>query len=142
MILLDANLLLYAHNAGSAQFGAAKKWLEAVISEPEPVGLPWVSALAFLRISTNPRAFPDPYSIAEAVVILSDYFAVPSVVAIHPGSGHWELLSSLLEKSQARGDLVSDAHLAALAIENGATLCTTDRGFARFPGLRFLNPLD
>ena len=142
MILLDANLLLHAHNTGSAQSGAASKWLETVIAEPEPVGLPWLSALAFLRITTNPRAFPDAYSIAEAVVILSDYFAASSVVAINPGPRHWELLSSLLEKSQARGDLASDAHLAALAIEHGATLCTTDRGFARFPGLRFVNPLE
>lgn len=143
MILVDANLLLYAYNTSSEHHGGARRWLEGLLSRPQqPIGLPWATVLAFLRISTNSRAFPSPYSIAEAASFVSDWLANPAVTLLGPGERHWPILSSLLSTAQIRGPLVTDAHLAALAIEHGAVLYTTDRDFARFPGLRTLNPLE
>ena len=143
MILVDANLLLYAYNTSSEHYEAARRWLELLLSKPhQPVGLAWVTILGFLRISTNPRAFPAPYSLAEAVSFVSGWLAVPAVAVVNPGERHWEILSRLLPAGQARGALVTDAHLAALAIEHGAVLHTTDRDFARFAGLRTLNPVE
>ena len=141
MILLDANLLLYAYNSSSEHHAAAKHWLEGVLSQPESVRLAWVSVLAFLRISTNPRAYPYPLSPAEASEIVAEWLVRPTVATLEPGERHWPILSQLLTTTQARGPLVMDAHLAALAIEHGATLCTTDQDFTRFPDLRLLNPL-
>lgn len=142
MILLDANLLLYAYNSSFAQHARAKGWLETTLSTPAPVGLPWITILAFVRISTNPRAFPEPVSPDEAVAIVSEWLKHPTIVIVEPGDRHWEILRELLLTTQARASRVMDAHLAALAIEHGATLCTTDRDFALFPGLRMINPLE
>jgi len=141
MILIDVNLLLYAHDSASVQHEAARVWLENTFSEPEAVGLAWVTILGFLRISTNPRLYKHGPSLAEATTIVSGWLDQPLVTILHPGERHWEILRQLLVEGQASGPLVTDAHLAALAIENGATLATTDRDFARFPGLRLLNPL-
>ena len=142
MILVDANLLLYAYNTSSEHYDRARRWLEELLSKPQqPVGLPWATILAFLRISTNSRAFPHPYSISEAASFVSDWLATPAVTLLAPGERHWSVLSGLLPAAQIRGPLVTDAHLAALAIEHGAVLYTTDRDFARFPGLRTVNPL-
>jgi len=121
---------------------AARLWLENAFSRPEPVRLAWITILAFLRIGTSPRAFPYPLSPAEAGEIVAEWFARPMVATLEPGERHWSILSHLLTATQARGPLVMDAHLAALAIEHGATLCTTDQDFTRFPNLRLLNPLD
>lgn len=142
MILIDANLLLYAYDASSAQHAAARRWLETVLAKAEPVGWSWVTLLAFLRIATHPRALESPLSIQEAVGIVSEWLAQPNATLLPPGADHWDILSALLPAAQARGPLVMDAHLAALAREHGAVLATTDRGFARFPGLRWLNPLE
>lgn len=142
MILIDSNLLLYAYHASSEQYEHSRRWLEEVFDGPEPVGLPWATILAFLRLSTNPRIFGQPLSITEAVAIVTEWMTRPAVTIVHPGENHWEVLSALLPGSQVRAALVMDAHLAALAIEHGATLCTTDRDFARFPKLRTLNPLE
>ncbi len=142
MILLDANVLLYAYNPSFSQHQAARTWLEDVLSSPEPVGLPWASILAFLRIGTNPRAFPEPLTTGEAVDIVADWLAHPTFVIVQPGDPHWEILKRLLLAMQVRGPEVSDAHLAALAVEHGCTLCTTDRRFAAFPGVRVVNPLE
>ena len=142
MILLDANLLLYAYNVADEHHDAARTWLEGVLAGPEEVRLAWVTILAFLRIGTNPRAFEQPLSIQEAVGHASDWLAQPAVTVIEPGERHWSILSELLPSSQAKANLVMDAHLAALAIENGATLCTTDRDFARFQGLKLRYPLE
>ena len=141
MILIDANLLLYAYDLTSEQHERAKTWLEATLNEGQPVRLAWATILAFLRIGTNPRALAVPLSIREATRIVAEWLALPNVASLEPGERHFEILVRLLESAQARGPLVMDAHLAALAIEHGATLCTTDRDFTRFGQLRVSNPL-
>lgn len=141
MILVDANVLLYAFEPAAEQSAAARRWLEETLSGSEPVGLSWTVVLAFLRIGTSPRVFREPLSMKEAIAAVSGWLERPVVALIEPGKRYWETLSSLLLAAQIKGSDVSDAYLAALAIENGATLATTDRGFARFPELRTLDPL-
>ena len=140
MILVDANLLIYAHDSASAHHELAA-WLETTFSGSEQIGLTWMVVLAFVRITTSPRPLDHPFSIAEAVEIVAGWLERPTVALVHPGERHWGILRSLLEEGQAPGPLVMDAHLAALAIEHGATLATTDKDFTRFPGLRVFNPL-
>ena len=142
MILVDANLLLYAYNPSFDRHQEAREWLEGVLSRSDPVCLAWATILAFLRIATNPRAFEYPLSIEEAILIVSDWLELPTVTILEPGNRHWAVLTELLSQTQVRGSTVMDAHLAALAIEHGAVLCTSDRDFARFPNLRMLNPLE
>ncbi len=141
MILIDANLLLYAYDPSSPHHEAGRGWLETTFSRQEPVGLAWTTVLAFLRISTSPRPLEHPLSTLEAVAIVSEWLDRPMVTLLSPGEAHWEVLRRFLTEGQAPGLLVMDAHLAALTIEHGATLATTDKDFARFPGLRLLNPL-
>ena len=142
MILIDANLLLYAYNTSSEHHPAARDWLEAVISREQRSGFSWIVVLAFLRLATTPRNFPEPLTMSEAISIVSGWLARPNVVLLHPTERHWEVLSSLLAVTRTRGREVTDAHLAALSIEHGATFCTSDRDFARFPGLETLDPLE
>lgn len=141
MILVDSNILLYAFDSSSPHHETARNWLEATLAAREQVGLTWATILAFLRISTSPRLLDHPLSTDEATAIVSNWLQMPAITVLAPGEGHWEILHNLLLEGQVRGPLVTDAHLAALAIEHGATLCTTDRDFTRFPGLRVLNPL-
>ena len=141
MILVDANLLLYAYNSSDPRHTKARAWLEETIAGPTPIRFAWVTVLAFVRIATNPRAFARPMSISAATAVVSSWLAQPSVGLVEPTERHWEILEPLLVDAQARGDLVTDAHLAALALEHGATVFTTDRDFARFSGLRVLDPL-
>ena len=141
MKVLDANLLLYAYNPSFDQHPAARLWLEQTFSSPEPVALPWAVLLAFLRIGTNPRAFEVPFTTEEATEIVAGWLDLPMVSVVHAGPRHWLILRNLLEEAQVRGPLVTDAHIAALAIERGAILYTSDRDFARFPALRCVNPL-
>jgi toxin-antitoxin system PIN domain toxin len=141
LILIDANVLLYAHDSVSPHHGAARQWLEITLSGTEPVGLGWITILAFLRISTTRTLLKNPLSPSEAVIIVSEWLQQPRVSILHPGERHWEILRNLIVEGQAPGPLVMDAHEAALAIEHGATLCTTDRDFSRFPGVRVMNPL-
>lgn len=141
MIVIDANLLLYAYDASSPHHEPARAWLEEVLAAKEHIGLPWIAILAFLRIITDPRmqrARPLP----EAISTVEHWLAQPSVSIAQPGERHWTILIRLLPASQARGTLVMDAHLAALAIEHGATLYTNDKDFTRFAGLRMRNPLE
>jgi toxin-antitoxin system PIN domain toxin len=139
--LIDANLLLYAFDLSSTHHRTARNWLETTLSKPEPVALSWATILAFLRIATNPRLLQRPLAIATAAAVVSQWLARPTVTVLSPGDRHWQILSRLLVEGQAQGPLVTDAHLAALALEHGATIATVDRDFARFPGLRFFNPL-
>jgi len=141
VILVDANLLLYAYHPRAEQHERARAWLESALSGLEPVGLPWSTILAFLRLATSPRVFARPLSTAEAEIIVSTWLVEPSVVLVSPGDRYWEILRTLLIDAQVTGPLVTDAALAALAIEHGATLATTDRDFARFRGLRLSDPL-
>ncbi len=141
MILVDANLLIYAYDSSSRPHGPAREWLEEVLSGADPVCLAWQTVLAFLRISTHTRIFERPLLVHEAVSIVDSWFQQPAMRLVQPTERHWPILSRLLPDSQARGPLVMDAHLAALAIEHGATMCTSDRDFSRFSGLRVVNPL-
>ncbi len=142
MTLVDANVLLYAYHPRAAHHERCRAWVEAEFSSGAAVRIPWATILAFLRIATNPRVFERPLTIAEAEAAVSSWLALPSVSPVDPGERYWDVLRGLLHAAQVTGPLVTDAALAALAIEHGATLCTTDRDFARFPGLRTLNPLD
>lgn len=141
MILPDVNLLLYAVNREARSHRAAKLWLESVLSGIEPVGFAWTVLLAFLRLSTRPGAFNEPLSPEEAFDQIHDWVRQPGALIVHPGPGHAKLLRDLLLPLGIAGDLSSDAHLAALAIEHGAQLCSADSDFARFPGLKWANPL-
>jgi toxin-antitoxin system PIN domain toxin len=140
VILVDANVLLYAYQPRSGQHESCRRWVERAFSGEEPVGLPWVTALAFIRISTNPRIFEAPLSAAEAIAIVSSWLVRDAVFIIEAGEQCWEILKSLLVDAQVTGPLVMDAFLAALALENGATLVTTDRDFSRFAKLRVHDP--
>ena len=141
MILLDANLLIYAHVNAFPQHARARKWLDAQLSGSGPVGLPWESLLAFLRIVTNPRVFERPEPVADAWRQVKSWLE-PDVSWIpQPTERHRDVLESLLAATSAQANLVPDAHLAALAIEHGLVLHSTDGDFARFPDLRWQNPL-
>ena len=141
MTLLDANILLYAYNPGSPEHASCSRWLENALSGREPVGLAWAVILAFARLATNPRLFRAPLTIDEACAAIQGWLSQPLLQILEPTDRHWAILSGLLVSSQVRGTLVMDADLAALAIEHGATLVTTDRDFTRFNGLKLLNPL-
>ena len=141
MILVDANLLLYAYDPRSSHHEASRVWLETVMSQSDLVRFAWLSLWAFLRISTNPRVYERPLSIAEAEDAVSSWLVQPMAGILEPGERHWPILRGLTRGGQTTGPLVMDAALAAIAIEHGATLCTTDRDFARFDELRWTNPL-
>jgi uncharacterized protein len=141
MILLDANVLLYAYDSSSTHHESARNWLENSISSTRAVRLAWLTITAFLRITTNFRAMQFPLTEQEACGAVSLLLEHPSVDILNPGPRHWSILERLINETGTRGPLVMDAHLAALAIEHGATLCTHDRDFSRFPSLRVEYPL-
>lgn len=141
MILLDTNLLVYAHVDSFAEHDAARRWLDGRLNGPEQIGFPWASLIAFLRLVTNPRVFPRPESIAEAWHQVEEWLANDNAWIPQPTERHVEVIARQLSLPGIYGGLVHDAHLAALAIEHGLELCTTDGDFARFPGLRWKNPL-
>lgn len=141
MILVDANLLLYATISDYQQHRSARHWLEQQLNAPTRVGLPWASLLAFLRLSTNARLFPRPLAVAAAWQRVAEWLALPNVWIPIETDRHADILGLLLTQTSSPANLVSDAHLAALAIEHGLTLCSTDRDFARFAALRWENPL-
>ena len=140
-LLVDANLLLYAEDSLSPHHGAARSWWDATLSGNRTVLLAWVSLLAFLRISTNPRAVATPLPVRGAVARVAGWLAQPCVRLAQETPEHWETFSRLLKEVGVGANLTTDAHLAALAIEHQAELCSTDSDFARFPGLRWQNPL-
>lgn len=141
MILLDANLLIYACAERLPQHEAARRWLDDRLSSSARVGIPWPSILAFVRILSNPRIFARPAAVAEAWARAEEWLRCDPVWVPQPTERHTEVLGPLLRSSAPRANLVPDAHLAALAIEHGLVLCSTDGDFARFPGLRWQNPL-
>ena len=142
MILIDANLLLYAYHPRAEQHEKSRNWLEAVLSGSDLVRFAWLTLWAFLRIAASPRVFEHPLSTTEAEAVISSWLAQPVVGILEPGERHWDILRGLVRDSQATGPLVMDVVLAAIALEHGATVCTTDRDFSRFSGLRWTNPLD
>jgi toxin-antitoxin system PIN domain toxin len=141
MILVDANLLLYATLRELPPHRRASLWLEERLGGATRVGLPWPSLLAFVRIVTNPRVFSAPLSLERAWTRVREWLAADVAWIPLPTEAHAEVLGRLLLDAGARGDLVPDAHLAALAIEHGLVLCSSDGDFARFRGLRWDNPL-
>jgi toxin-antitoxin system PIN domain toxin len=141
VILVDANLLLYAYDTTSENHATARAWWERSLSDTQLVRLAWITVVAFVRITTHPRVFREPMTITEASEHVGSWLERPMVGLLDPGERHWSILSNLLREARATANLVTDAHLAALAIEHGATLCSTDRDFRRFPGLSWENPL-
>ena len=141
MKLVDANLLLYAVDEASPHHKVAKSWLEHELSGPETFAFAWAVLLAFTRLATNPRVFKEPLTPEEALDLVDSLLAQPNVVVVHPTDRHSPLLRELLGSFGTAGNLVSDAHLAALSLEHGAELCSGDADFARLPRLQWFNPL-
>lgn len=141
MILVDANLLVYARVRSLPQHVQAKAWLDARLNETASVGLPWPSLLGFVRLVTNPRIFTEPEKILTAWEQVQAWLDCPPAWVPLPTERHREVLGSVLTSAATRANLIPDAHLAALAIEHGLKLCSTDGDFSRFPGLRWENPL-
>ena len=141
MILIDANLLIYAIDLDSPHHKPARKWLEGALSGSTTVGLSWGVILAFLRLTTRAGILQRPMSAETALEFVDEWLRLPTVETVAPSEKHWQVFRNLLQAAGTAGNLTSDAHLAALAIERGATVFSTDNDFARFPGLRHVNPL-
>ncbi len=141
MIVIDANLLLYAYTPNSPSHKKAVAWLEMTLSKDEAIGLPCQVISAFIRIVTNRKIPGFSRPIEEAIATVEEWLTLPNLRVLTPGDRHWAIFRRLLVEGQASGDLVSDAQIAALTIEHGGVLYTADRDFARFPGLRWVNPL-
>ena len=141
MTIPDVNVLIHAYNSGSLHHQAARQWWEETLTLPQPVGLPWVSILGFVRIITRAAPTKNPLYPGEAIGIVRKWLAVPGVQILTPGEFHAEIFFRLIEQVGTAGDLTADAHLAALAIEYRGELASTDTDFARFPGLRWFNPV-
>ena len=140
MILIDVNVLIYAHKSDAVDSAQYRRWLEGVIAGDEAFGLSELALSAFLRIVTNPRIMKPPSTIADALQFIDD-LRTPQSRLVRPGERHWEIFADLCRLPGVRGDVVSDAYFAALAIESGCEWITTDRDFTRFPGLRTRHPL-
>jgi toxin-antitoxin system PIN domain toxin len=142
MIIPDVNVLLYAHDTVSPDHRAARLWWEQVLSQKDPpIRLDWTVILGFLRISTNRRTVAKPFTATDATAIVRSWLAQPAVRVLVPGEHHAEILLRLLDEAGVAGNLTTDAHLAALAIEYRAEIATADTDFSRFRGLRWFNPL-
>lgn len=141
MILVDANILLYAEDQESAQHIAAREWWDAQLSGASPVCLSWAVLGAFIRIGTNPRVFEHPLSLEQALARVQSWLDQPCTRIVNPTDRHWIVFQKMLVQGQAVANLTSDAHLAALANEHGCELNSTDNDFSRFPGLKWRNPL-
>jgi len=139
--IVDLNLLLYAINADSAHHAAARVWWERALNDDEPIGLPWLVLLGFLRIATNARIFPHPLAADAAIEKVDAWLGRDNVRIAREKEDHWDVLRSLIADSGTAGNLTTDAHLAALAISHDATLVSSDTDFGRFKGLRWQNPL-
>jgi toxin-antitoxin system PIN domain toxin len=140
LILLDANVLIYASIESFPQHGACRAWLEDSFARPAKVGLPWPSLLGFVRIATNPRILSPPTPTHAAWARVEQWLEQPNAWIPAPTERHQSTLATLLG-DDVHGDLIPDAHMAALALEHGLTVCSTDSDFARFPGVRWQNPL-
>lgn len=141
MILVDANLLLYAANRAAPEHVQARAWLDERLNGTSAVGLPWSSVLAFVRLATNPVVVRQPVTPAQAWRQVEEWFACEPVWIPLPGDAHRGIVGRFLRAPWMASRLVPDAHLAALAIEHGLTLCSTDGDFAKFPDLKWENPL-
>jgi toxin-antitoxin system PIN domain toxin len=142
MILPDVNTLLYAVNSSSDQHAAALKALRQGFADPLGVAFAWTALLAFLRLSTRRGIFPNPLSVDDALRVVEHWLRHPQAQVVHPGEHHAQIIGRLLKSAGTAGNLTTDAHLAALAIEHGATILSFDRDFARFDGVRWAVPAD
>lgn len=140
MILVDANILLYAEDSLNPRHRQARVWWDDRLSGVDPVCLCWTVLSAFIRIGTNPRAFERPLSLEQALARVQSWLEQPCVKMIQPTERHWTVFQRMLTDGQAVANLVTDAHLAALAIEHGCELISIDSDFARFPNLKWKNP--
>ncbi len=141
MKLVDLNLLLYAVDETSPHHGPARDWVEEVMTGPETLALAWSVLLGSVRLSTRAAVFEHPLHVDEALDLVDGWLAQPASTVVHPTERHAVILRSLLQSLGTAGNLTTDAHLAVLAIEHGAELCSTDADFSRFPGIRWTNPL-
>lgn len=141
MLLVDANLLIYAVNSDAPLHAHARRWWEGTLSGSNAVGLPWVCLLAFLRVTTRTGILGKPLRVEDAVGYIEAWLAQPFVEAVSPGDSHWPILRNLLRLSGTGGNLTSDAHIAAMALERGAVIYSADHDFGRFPGIEHVNPL-
>lgn len=141
MILVDSNLLIYAHATTSPHHDRARDWLDRTLNGPTAVGMPWASLLAFVRLVSNPRVYERAEPLLDSWAQVEEWLAHPRVWIPEPTERHGEVLGGLIRGGINQARLVPDAHLAALAIEHGLTLCSADGDFARFPGLKWENPL-
>lgn len=141
MIVPDINLLVYAYNADAPMHRAAKAWWERVLSDYRPVAMPWIVCHGFLRLMTHPRVLERPLRVGTAILHVRSWLEWPSVQIIEPGGRHLEILGAILMEAGAVGNMTTDAVLAALAIEYQCELYSNDTDFARFSGLRWINPL-
>jgi len=142
VLLLDVNVCVYAMRADSAHHDAAHAWLEARLMEAEPVGVSELVLSSLLRLSTNHRIFPEPSTVAQVMDFCGALLDAPATHRVRSGPRHWTIFADLVGRYGVRGNDVPDTYLAALALEHNATWVTADRGFARFQGLRLLNPFD
>lgn len=140
MLLVDANVLLYAMNRRAREHEAASSWLSRSLAGPETVGFAWSVLLAVLRLSTHPAVFPRPLPPGPAADVVQAWLEAPAAVTVAPTARHLPLLRGLLGRTGTAGNLVGDAHLAALALEHGATVVSYDRDFGRFEGVRTVRP--
>lgn len=141
MILLDVNVLVYAHRSDAADHARYREWLEGVVNADAAYGVSDLVLSGFLRVVTHPRIFREPTPLDTALAFLSDVRERPHCLGVSPGERHWEVFTRLCREARVKGNLVPDAYLAALAIESGSEWITTDRDYARFPGLRWRHPL-
>lgn len=141
MLLIDANLLIYAYQSNSPRHERARAWLERVLNDDAPVLLSLTTLLAFVRLMTDPNLHRSPLDVPTALRHVTRWLARPNVSIAEPTPAHWSTLLSVATDGQARGPMLMDAHLAALALEHGATVCTADRDFRRFKGVRVVDPL-
>jgi hypothetical protein len=140
MKLVDANVLLYAINERSAHHEVARRWLDEALGGDETVGFAWLVVLAFVRLSTHPAVFPRPLTPAESIALVEDWLAQPGASVVEPTGGHVAVLGRLLSGAGTAGNLVNDAHLAALALEHSAEIVSFDADFSRFVGVRWQPP--
>jgi toxin-antitoxin system PIN domain toxin len=142
MLLLDVNILVYAHRADAARHSRYRSWLKHVVATEPAFGIAELVLSGFLRVVTHPKVFQVPSPLDTALAFAEELRDHPNCILVSPGRQHWEIFTRLCRTAGAKGNLVPDAYLAALAIESGAEWVTTDRAYARFPGLRFRNPFD
>ena len=141
MIIPDINLLVFAHNESDVNHAAALEWWRYLLSESQTIGLPWLVIVGFIRLTTKRAVLTEPLLPSESIGLVSSWFDYPHVEIVEPGVQHLVYLSNLLQAAGRAGDLVPDAHIAAIALEHDAEVHTHDRDFARFAGLRWRNPL-